>query len=72
MEFAWSTDEQAYRAKISEMLDEIMRATGAEGDIRGFGAATFHSNLSAADQLAQSKFVCGRLAEYGYLTPKLA
>ena len=69
MEFAWSTDEQAYRAKISEMLDEIMRATGADGDVRGFGAATFHSNLSAADQLARSKFVCGQLAEYGYLTP---
>ena len=69
MEFAWSTEEQAYRTKIAEMLDDIMRAAGEEGDVRGFGAATFHSKLSAEEQLARSKLVCGKLAEYGYLTP---
>ncbi|MEU7814010.1 acyl-CoA dehydrogenase family protein [Pseudonocardia sp. NPDC049154] len=57
MDFTWTDDQQAFRAELAGLLDEIVPA----------GYQNF--DLAEEEWAERSKDYCGRLADAGWLTP---
>jgi alkylation response protein AidB-like acyl-CoA dehydrogenase len=68
MDFGWSAAEDRFRAEVSELLDTVMAEAGIEASGLGLGAV-HPASVSPQEQVRRSKYVCGRLAERGLLTP---
>jgi alkylation response protein AidB-like acyl-CoA dehydrogenase len=68
MHFGWSREEEQFRTEVSQLLDAVMAEAGVETSSLGLGAV-HPTSVSADEQVKRGKYVCGKLAERGLLTP---
>jgi alkylation response protein AidB-like acyl-CoA dehydrogenase len=69
VDFDWTSSQSDFRQKVAELLDATVVEAGISKDSGGFWEDSVHARVPAEERARRSKFVSGKLAEHGYLTP---